>query len=42
VLSETKTRLSLSGWFHGPTIPRPPRPLSIKQEIHRFIPAAEV
>ena len=25
VLSETKTRMSLSGWFHGPSEPRPVR-----------------
>lgn len=27
VLSETKTRLSLSGWFHGPPLARQPQPL---------------
>uniref|UniRef100_A0AAR2KKM9 Prolyl 3-hydroxylase OGFOD1 n=1 Tax=Pygocentrus nattereri TaxID=42514 RepID=A0AAR2KKM9_PYGNA len=25
VLAEGKCRLSLSGWFHGPSLPRPPR-----------------
>jgi len=25
VLSTTKTRLSIGGWFHGPTLPRPSR-----------------
>ncbi|XP_049329648.1 prolyl 3-hydroxylase OGFOD1 [Astyanax mexicanus] len=25
VVSEGKCRLSLSGWFHGPSLPRPPR-----------------
>ncbi|XP_065123640.1 prolyl 3-hydroxylase OGFOD1 [Paramisgurnus dabryanus] len=25
VLAEEKCRLSLSGWFHGPSLPRPPR-----------------
>ena len=24
VLSAEKTRLSVSGWFHGPPVPRPP------------------
>ena len=24
VLAEKKTRLAISGWFHGPPIPRPP------------------
>jgi len=29
VLSTTKTRLSVGGWFHGPTLPRPSRPLPL-------------
>ena len=28
VLQTMKTRLSISGWFHGPPVPRPhPKPL---------------
>uniref|UniRef100_A0A3B1JZT2 2-oxoglutarate and iron-dependent oxygenase domain containing 1 n=1 Tax=Astyanax mexicanus TaxID=7994 RepID=A0A3B1JZT2_ASTMX len=31
VVSEGKCRLSLSGWFHGPSLPRPPR--YIEEEV---------
>ncbi|KAL7978695.1 hypothetical protein Chor_013184 [Crotalus horridus] len=27
VISKEKCRLSVSGWFHGPSLPRPPRPV---------------
>ncbi|XP_039209761.1 prolyl 3-hydroxylase OGFOD1 isoform X1 [Crotalus tigris] len=36
VISKEKCRLSVSGWFHGPSLPRPPRPVEpqIPQSPH--------
>ncbi len=38
VLSEEKCRLSLSGWFHGPSLPRPSRYIEPPVPRHTHIP----
>lgn len=41
VLSEEKCRLSLSGWFHGPSLPRPSRYIEPSAPRHAHIPRDE-
>ncbi|KAF4111186.1 prolyl 3-hydroxylase OGFOD1 [Onychostoma macrolepis] len=41
VLSEEKSRLSLSGWFHGPSLPRPSRYIEPPVPRHIHIPRDE-
>uniref|UniRef100_A0A672NZX1 Prolyl 3-hydroxylase OGFOD1 n=1 Tax=Sinocyclocheilus grahami TaxID=75366 RepID=A0A672NZX1_SINGR len=41
VLSEEKCRLSLSGWFHGPSLPRPSRYIEPPVPRHTHIPRDE-
>ncbi|XP_036441810.1 prolyl 3-hydroxylase OGFOD1 [Colossoma macropomum] len=41
VLAEGKCRLSLSGWFHGPSLPRPPRYIEPLIPRHTHIPRDE-
>lgn len=41
ILSESKTRLSLSGWFHGTPLSRPERPLTSKCPAITFLPAQQ-
>uniref|UniRef100_A0A8C2EJK2 2-oxoglutarate and iron-dependent oxygenase domain containing 1 n=1 Tax=Cyprinus carpio TaxID=7962 RepID=A0A8C2EJK2_CYPCA len=41
VLSEEKCRLSLSGWFHGPSLPRPSRYIEPPVPRHTHIPKDE-
>ncbi|XP_062869024.1 prolyl 3-hydroxylase OGFOD1 [Trichomycterus rosablanca] len=41
VLAEDKCRLSLSGWFHGPSLPRPPRYIEPLIPRHTHIPRNE-
>ncbi|XP_045159560.2 prolyl 3-hydroxylase OGFOD1-like [Mercenaria mercenaria] len=36
VLSEDKTRLSVSGWFHGPPIQRPPPYIEKPRQLHGY------
>jgi len=37
VLSTTKTRLSVGGWFHGPALPRPSRPLPPSSPLINYV-----
>ncbi|XP_072516009.1 prolyl 3-hydroxylase OGFOD1 [Salminus brasiliensis] len=41
VLAEGKCRLSLSGWFHGPSLQRPPRCIEPPTPRHTHIPRDE-
>ncbi|XP_030620927.1 prolyl 3-hydroxylase OGFOD1 [Chanos chanos] len=41
VIAEDKCRLSLSGWFHGPSLPRPPRYIEPSPPRHTHIPKDE-
>merc|ERR1712179_158058 len=43
VISSSKTRLSVGGWFHGTSLPRPERRIPVREpcETHQEIPEDE-
>ncbi|XP_078485496.1 prolyl 3-hydroxylase OGFOD1-like [Ciona intestinalis] len=41
IVTSSKTRLSLTGWFHGPTEPRPPRVTDAMPPMNHYLPSNE-